>query len=70
MTTQVFVPVIWELHTQREETGWAQTGFKCCWSNLTRTQQTPGLPLIRAQLEELYTDLVKQFRYRPEENSI
>lgn len=41
MTAQVFVPVIWELHTQLEETGLVQTGFKCCWPNLTRTQQTP-----------------------------
>lgn len=27
MTTQVFVPVIWELHTQLEETGLAQMGL-------------------------------------------
>lgn len=60
LTTQVFVPVIWELHTQLEETGLAQMGSKCCWPNPTRTQQTPfNLLLIRAQLEELYTDLVK-----------
>lgn len=67
MTAQVFVPVIWELHTQLEETGLVQMGFKCCWPNLTRTQQTPGLLFIRAQLEELHTDLVKQLR--PEENT-
>lgn len=59
MTTQVFLPVIWELHTQLEETGLAQMGFNCCWPNLRRTQQTPGLLLIRAQPEELYTDFMK-----------
>lgn len=59
MTAEVFAPVIWELHTQLEEIGLAQMSFKCCWPNLTWTQQTPGLLLIRAQLEELYTDLVK-----------